>query len=52
VKLGMTSLTACCVHMQAFHSSNMVSLHSILGNELWTALPAGAARCFQTLLAA
>lgn len=34
-----------CVQLQAFHSSNMVSLHSILGNELWNALPAGAARC-------
>lgn len=29
---------------QAFHSSNMLSLHSILENELWSGLPVDAAR--------
>jgi hypothetical protein len=41
----MLLMTLCASSMQAFHSSNMVSLHSILGNELWNELPTGAARC-------
>ena len=32
-------------YFEAFHSSNMVTLHSILENELWSGLPRGAAGC-------